>query len=143
MTEKDDGKEESVDNRQMPLQHPTIKLNPGKVPPELHVLIPLAEKWGIGDSKLLNALLRKESLEYLEELIKAVDSVDIVKALYFPPLDEPDSFEADTFRHLLLAAGGASNIIMEAKWREQPLGESEIAKQTYSNEPTLEPKGKE
>ncbi len=113
----------------------TIKLDYTNVPSELHFLVPLAEKWGINNRDLLDTLLRKESPTYLENLIKAVDSLAIAKALYFPPLDQPDSLEAKTFRLLILAAGRAGNILNEAKWQVNPLGDSEIAKQAYLNDP--------
>jgi hypothetical protein len=49
---------------------PIIKLNRNKVPPEFHDLIPLAEKWGIGDDIMRSDFEKKASLKEKEELVE-------------------------------------------------------------------------
>ena len=99
-----------------------IKLDPANVPPELHFLIPFAEKWGVRDRDLRQALLKQASHAELEELNRVVTlaerQYDLVKALIFPPLE--DTAEADAFGAMMMAAGGASGILLEERWRNAP-----------------------
>jgi hypothetical protein len=47
---------------------PIIQLDPALVPPDLHHLIPLAEKWGIGDDIIRNDFIDKSSRAEMREL---------------------------------------------------------------------------
>lgn len=47
---------------------PYLKLDPAKVPTDLRILIPLAEKWGIGDDIIRNDLIDKASVAEKQEL---------------------------------------------------------------------------
>jgi hypothetical protein len=52
--------------------YPIIIINPDRVPPELHPLIPYAEKWGIERGELLVKRMDEASVEELQELDDAV-----------------------------------------------------------------------
>lgn len=60
--------EQAEGDGQTVTQRPLIKLDPANVPPELHLLIPYAEKWGIQDRELQRQLLRKAPIAEVEEL---------------------------------------------------------------------------
>ena len=51
---------------------PAIKLDPAKVPEDLRHLIPLAEKWGIGDDIIRNDLIDKSTEAEKQELHDAL-----------------------------------------------------------------------
>lgn len=51
---------------------PIIQLDPALVPPDLHHLIPLAEKWGIGDDIIRNDFIDKSSRADMRELHDAL-----------------------------------------------------------------------
>ena len=51
---------------------PIIQLDPALVPPDLHHLIPLAEKWGIGDDIIRNDFIDKSSRAEMRELHDAL-----------------------------------------------------------------------
>lgn len=51
---------------------PVIKLNPDRVPVQLRDLIPLAEKWGVGDDIIRGDLIDKASDAERRELVNAL-----------------------------------------------------------------------
>jgi hypothetical protein len=116
----DNGEHLAYDNPDK-MPRPIIKIDAAHVPPELHFLIPYAEKWGITDDELRHALVVEASVAELEELGTVVASVEheITKALYFPPLEYTP--EAEIFYALLLASGGAGMALTEMRWRKQRL----------------------
>lgn len=52
-------------------ERPVIKIDSANVPPELHSLIPYAERWGISDEELRTTLLHEAPLAEIEELYRA------------------------------------------------------------------------
>jgi hypothetical protein len=77
-----------TDDQQNPAPRPVIQINAANVPPELHFLIPYAEKWGIVDRELLDVLMDEASAEELEGLNNVVSPAlkDIDEAVWHPPL---------------------------------------------------------
>ena len=60
---------------------PTIRLDPQKVPAQLHDLIPLAETWGIGDDIIRFDFEQRASQAAKRELVEKLDGrVDEVQA---------------------------------------------------------------
>lgn len=55
-----------------PDQRPILRLDPQRVPPNLHDLIPLAEKWGIADDLVREACASNAEAGELDELVKRV-----------------------------------------------------------------------
>ncbi|HUE71933.1 MAG TPA: hypothetical protein VMP01_13690, partial [Pirellulaceae bacterium] len=53
---------------------PTIQLDPSKVPPSLHELVPLAERFGISDDLIREDVLRRSTGAELEAMKQAVSS---------------------------------------------------------------------
>lgn len=104
-----------------PDNYPYPKIDPAHVPPELHFLIPYAEKWAIADNNLLQALLDEASVAELEDLSTTVKPYisTITKALHFPPLE--DTPEERIFVALMMASGGASMELREMRWREEAM----------------------
>lgn len=51
------------------------KLNPDKVPKALVPLLPMAEKWGIGDDYERENAIKHASREKLDELIHCLDGI--------------------------------------------------------------------
>src|SRR5688572_17722699 len=83
-------------------QRPIIKVNPANVPPELHPLIPYAEKWGISDSKLQSKMLHEAPIEEILEIYEITyplwdDIWDFV--LSHPNPDDPVSHEVNIFNN--------------------------------------------
>jgi hypothetical protein len=95
-------------------------IDPANVPPKLHFLIPLAEKWGISDVKLLTTLLYQAPQPELEELNAIVSSIqkEIMEAVNAPPLEATQ--EAQKFAALRIASFGAKSILDELSSRNQP-----------------------
>ena len=50
-------------------------LDPAKVPTALACLLPMAEKWGIGDDYLRGEALGNASTEELEQLVHCIDHI--------------------------------------------------------------------
>ena len=55
---------------------PEIRLDPAKVPEDLQFLIPMAEKWGIGDDIIRNDFVDKSTIEERRELRDALKEPD-------------------------------------------------------------------
>jgi hypothetical protein len=100
---------------------PVIQLDPALVPPDLRHLIPLAEKWGIGDDIIRNDLIDKSS---------SVEKRELHDALYepFERITEwlnsfarsPLSEEAAAFMHLQSALAEMGFYISEEKQGPPP-----------------------
>jgi hypothetical protein len=67
-----------------------MPLNPNNVPPTLIPLLPLAERWGIGDDFEREAAVTNASPEDLEQLIHCIDNIS--DADLFGWLSGPESF---------------------------------------------------
>jgi hypothetical protein len=95
-------------------------IDPAHVPPELHFLIPYAEKWGVSDIKLLTSRLYLASNAELEELNTVVLPIQkkIMEAVNAPPLEATQ--EAQKFAALRIAGFGAKSILDELSSRNQP-----------------------
>jgi hypothetical protein len=52
-----------------------MALNPSNVPAPLVALLPMAEKWGVGDDFEREEALNKASREELEELVHSIDAI--------------------------------------------------------------------
>lgn len=93
-----------------------IKLDPTRVPPELHSLIPYAEKWGIRDESAQDALIHEASLTDLEDLYstftQGLDSV-VGFVIAHRATGEPRSEEASIFDALWRAWREASYILKD------------------------------
>lgn len=103
---------------------PIIKIDPNNVPPELHPLIPYAEKWGIPDRKLQEMLLHEAPLAEIEELYQIMyplwDDIDRFTILRSSP-DEYASYEVAIFEVFRGAFNEASSIVLEKmpeRWLE-------------------------
>lgn len=53
-----------------------MKLDPTRVPVTLVALLPMAERWGIGDDFDRAQLIDEATLDELKEVVAAVDSVE-------------------------------------------------------------------
>jgi hypothetical protein len=73
-----------------PEAFPGPKLDPAKLPPELHPLILFAEKWVIYDDGVRDNVLRVATNEELEELLLAVNQIggEVVRDLAFKMIDD-------------------------------------------------------
>jgi hypothetical protein len=68
-------------------------IDPDRVPPELHPLIPYAEKWGIQRSELLVKRMDEASVEELKELDDAVTPfLNSLRKFIYGPTVSPESF---------------------------------------------------
>jgi hypothetical protein len=89
----------------------SMALDPSKVPQPLAPLLPLAEKWGIGDDIDREAAVSAASLQELESLVRSVDDIrdeDLYGWLTGPEADNPaPSEEYVTITCLTMAADSA------------------------------------
>jgi hypothetical protein len=87
-----------------------MTLDPLRVPSELVPLLPLGEKWGIGDDFDREAAVRAASREELESLVRAVDAIDVevLSAWLIGPEARPDpSDEYLAITNLMMAVDSA------------------------------------
>ena len=84
---------------------PTIRLDPQKVPPPLHDLIPLAETWGIGDDIIRFDFGQKATEAAKREMLEGLDGriEEIQEWLQSQPPGAELSEEAAAFMYLLSA----------------------------------------
>jgi hypothetical protein len=84
---------------------PTIRLDPGKVPPRLRDLIPLAETWGIGDDIIRLDFEQKAPDAAKHELVNSLTGRidEIQEWLNSQPEGRELSEEAAAFMYLLSA----------------------------------------
>jgi hypothetical protein len=74
----------------------SFKLDPARVPSALSSLLPLAEKWGIGDDGYRVQALENATDEELRELVGCLDTIDdgeLWKWLEGPEADDPNPTE--------------------------------------------------
>jgi len=93
----------TADNR------PTITLNPARIPPEFHHLIPLAEQFGISDDLIREDVLRKTPKEEVEAMRRTIAAHHraLLDWLAGPESYSPKfSAEYIAFSCLLMAADG-------------------------------------
>lgn len=107
-----------------PDNYPNPRVNPTNVPPELHPLIPHAEKWGIPDRKLQEALLREAPLSEIESLDQIIHSFsdDFWKFIDMHLPSEPQgSYELQIFNDFYWGFDEVGAILREkmpARWLE-------------------------
>jgi hypothetical protein len=88
---------------------PDIVLDASKVPADLRLLIPLAEKWGVGDDIIRNDMIDKASAAEKQELHDALYALDerVTEWLNsFPPGDISDEPAAFMYMGVALAEMG-------------------------------------
>ena len=76
-----------------------MPLNPDNVPSVLVPLLPMAEKWGIGDDLVREASVSKASRQELESLLHCID--DISDADLYGWLSGPESFNRNPSQEYL------------------------------------------
>jgi hypothetical protein len=76
-----------------------MPLNPDKVPLVLALLLPMAEKWGIGDDFEREAAVTNASRQELESLVHCID--DISDADLYGWLSGPESFNPNPSQEYL------------------------------------------
>jgi len=83
---------------------PGPKLDPAKVPSELHALIPYAEKWVINDEGVRWTAIRAATNEELNELVSAVNQIgdEVIRDLAFKMLDDETQKEEGYIFALLM-----------------------------------------
>jgi hypothetical protein len=94
-----------------------MSINPANVLPELHILIPYAEKWGISDHKLQSKLLREASIEEILEIYEiTVPLWDDMWGftLSHPNPDDPFSYEVNIFNDFRSSLNTLGNILSDA-----------------------------
>ena len=62
-----------------PAKYPGPKLNPANIPPQLHVLIPHAEKWVNEDDIVQATVIKVATNQELEEFLVAVKQIGIAE----------------------------------------------------------------
>jgi hypothetical protein len=82
---------------------PIIQLDPALVPPDLHHLIPLAEKWGIGDDIIRNDFIDKSSDAEKRELHAALAEPSTRITEWLNSFDGTLSDEAAAFMYMEIA----------------------------------------
>lgn len=87
---------------------PLIQLDPALVPPDLRHLIPLAEKWGIGDDIIRNDFIDKSSSAEKRELLDALQE----------PLDQRITEWRESFAGTPLSEEAAAFMYMEIALEE-------------------------
>lgn len=116
--------EQQANDGQSEGKQPIIKLDPANVPPELHPLIPYAEKWGISDRELQRELLRKAPLAEIEELYAILYPIWESTWRFATSEKSPDilgNYEVGIFDAFLSVFSEASSILneeMPERWLE-------------------------
>ena len=68
------------------------RLDPDKMPPALLTLLPMAERWGVGDDYDRERMVREASTEDLDQLVHCIDGIsddDLFDWLTGPEADNP------------------------------------------------------
>lgn len=101
---------------------PDIRLDPARVPADLRILIPLAEKWGIGDDIIRNDLIDKSSDAEKQELHDALYVSDerVTEWLTSSPSGEI-SDEAAAFMYMQEALAEMGYFLDDEKSGQPPL----------------------
>lgn len=96
---------------------PVIVLDPALVPPHLRALIPMAEKWGIGDDIIRNDLIDKSSQAEKQELHDALYEPFERITAWLDSVRRPLSDEAEAFMYMQGALDEMGFFILEEKRR--------------------------
>jgi hypothetical protein len=99
---------------------PVIQLDTKRVPPDLRHLIPLAEKWGVGDDIIRNDLIDKSSSLEKRELHDALYGPFERITEWLTTADRPLSDEAEAFMYMQEALDEMGFFIGEEKRTEPP-----------------------
>ena len=103
---------------------PILRLDPVQVPTDLRHLVPLAEKWGIGDDIIRNDLINKsssaEKRELHDSLYAPFERISEWLAS-FP--GRPLSAEAEAFMYMQTALDEMGYYILEEKRAASPASE--------------------
>ena len=103
---------------------PTLELDPTRVPDHLRHLVPLAERWGIGDDIIRNDVVDKSSDAEKRELHDALfEPYERITEWLSSFEGRPLSPEAEAFMYLQAALGEMGYYILEEK-RGAPPGSS-------------------
>ena len=105
---------------------PDIRLDPSRVPVDLRALIPLAEKWGIGDDIIRNDLIDKASAAEKQELHDALYHTHerITEWLQSVPPGE-SSDEVEAFMYMQGALDEMGYFLKEEKSIQSPRASAE------------------
>lgn len=102
-------------------RRPILKLDPANVPTHLRHIIPLAEKWGIGDDIIRNDLIDKSSDAAKCELRDALyEPLERITAWINSFADRPLSPEAEAFMYMQTALDEMGYYILEEKRAAEP-----------------------
>jgi len=111
-------------DRKLGKSAPHHLIDPNHVPPELHPLIPYAEKWGIPDRELQKNLLYAAPLQEIQEMYKILYPLwdEVWKFTQSDlPRDHPSSYSVTVFDCFRDSFGIAGNILannMPESWIE-------------------------
>lgn len=109
-----------------------LKLDPARVPTSLHHIIPLAEKWGIGDDIIRNDVIDKSSPAVKRELHDALyEPFEGITEWIDSFGGRPLSPEAEAFMYMQTALDEMGYYILEEKRAANPTPQSQS-----SDEPT-------
>jgi hypothetical protein len=100
---------------------PILKLNPANVPAHLRHLVPLAEKWGIGDDIIRNDLIAKSPSVEKRELHDALyEPFEQITEWLNSFAGDPLSHEAEAFMYMQSALDEMGYYITEEKRAASP-----------------------
>ncbi|HEY3011299.1 MAG TPA: hypothetical protein VGJ36_01035 [Gemmatimonadales bacterium] len=97
---------------------PVVRLDPERVPPYLRHLVPLAEKWGIGDDIIRNDYIAKAEAREKRELHDALyQPFEQITEWLNSFGDQPMTDEAEAFMYMQGALDEMGYYILEEKTR--------------------------
>jgi len=103
---------------------PILHLDPVQVPTDLRNLVPLAEKWGIGDDIIRNDLINKSSTAEKRELHDSVyGPFERITEWLASFAGHPLSAEAEAFMYMQTALDEMGYYILEEKRAASPANE--------------------
>jgi hypothetical protein len=103
---------------------PILRLDPVQVPADLRHLVPLAEKWGIGDDIIRNDLINKASSTEKRELHDSLYApFERIAEWLTSFAGHPLSAEAEAFMYMQTALDEMGYYILEEKRAASPASE--------------------
>jgi len=103
---------------------PILRLDPVQVPTDLRHLVPLAEKWGLGDDIIRNDLIDKSSSAEKRELHDSVYApFERIAEWLTSFAGRPLSAEAEAFMYMQTALDEMGYYILEEKRAASPASE--------------------
>jgi hypothetical protein len=103
---------------------PILRLDPVQVPTDLRHLVPLAEKWGIGDDIVRNDFIDKSSSAEKRELHDSLYApFETITEWLASFAERPLSAEAEAFTYMLTALDEMGYYILEEKRAASPASE--------------------